>query len=125
MALPFALIPAVNMLAHVDGAVANAVAVAALPLVPAVRVDGSWVLVADPLRFENAAGAQLALPLAAMPVAQLLPLHVVGVDTNALAVAAVPLVLLAMEAGRSVAMMVRRPTAPAAPFGVARNWLAV
>lgn len=61
----------------------------------------------------------LRTPAAACPVAQ-----IVGVPASDVAVAAFPVVLEVIEAGRSAAVIARRPRAPAAPLGVARNSLA-
>jgi hypothetical protein len=68
---------------------------------------------------------QLALPFAAIPVAKLLPEHCVGVEANAVAVAALPEVLLVMETGRSAATKVRKDGFPLEPLGAAKKLLAV
>jgi len=68
--------------------------------------------------------AQFGFPLAWMPWANCDPLHCVGAEANAVAVAAFPVVLLVMEAGRSEAAMARSPSGPVPLLGVARNSLA-
>jgi hypothetical protein len=76
---------------QIVGYEARLVAVAALPLVSAVSVL--------PERLENAGCEQLAAPDAVTPVAKLLPLHCAGRAASAVAVAALPVVLLLIEAG--------------------------
>ena len=91
---------------------------------PAV-VRGVCPRAIDPERFVNPGCKQVALPLAAMPVAQLLPLHWVGVLASAVAVAALPEVLLVIEAGKSAARRLRKAGLPAEPLGAAKKVLAV
>ena len=91
---------------------------------PAV-VRGVWPSASIPDRLLNPGCKQLALPLTVMPVAQLLPLHCVGMEVRAVAVAAFPEVLLEMAVGRSVAANARKVGVAAGPeFGPARTLLA-
>jgi hypothetical protein len=64
---------------------------------------------------------QLAFPLAVIPVANWLAEHWFGVEARAVAVAALPLVLLVIEAGRSAAAKARKLGAPAVPLGAAKT----
>src|SRR5579883_2139323 len=57
---------------------------------------GVWPSERAPERFPKPTCEQLALPDAAMPVAQLFPLHCVGTAANAVAVPALPVVLAAL-----------------------------
>ena len=68
---------------------------------------------------------QFALPDAATPVAKFEPEHCVGAAANAVAVAALPEVLLVIEAGRSAATKVRKDAFPPEPLGAAKMVLAV
>ena len=73
----------------------------------------------EPVRLLNPGCKQLAFPLVEMPVAQLLLLHCAGVEARAVAVAALPEVLLLMEAGRSAAANARKEGFPIEPLGAA------
>lgn len=162
MALPLAAMPVANCVAvHWVGVVARAVAVAALPVVVAAVVafvalvasvavaalpDVLEVIVAG--RSAATMARQLALPLAATPVARLTPVHWLGVALNAaavpalvalvavladvavvavsalvacVAVAALPVVSDVMVLGRSRATNGRRLGLPGTAAGVART----
>lgn len=69
--------------------------------------------------------AQFAFPAAVMPVVNCPPEHWEGTAAKAVAVAALPEVLLVIAAGRSAATMVRNVGVPLAPLGAARMLLAV
>ena len=99
--------------------------VQAWPLTVVAPLPGSWALVAAPLRLAKVGWAQLALPEAAMPVEKLLPEHWDGAAAKAVAVAALPEVLLVIEAGKSDATKLRKEGLPLAPLGLARMLLAV
>ena len=86
---------------------------------------GSWLGESDPARLEKFAGVQLAFPAGLMPVAQLLPLHCEGAAARAVAVAALPVVLLVMVVGRSADANVRKEGFPFEPLGAAKNVLTV
>jgi hypothetical protein len=83
-------------------------------------------MVAAPVRLPNPGCEQFALPLAEIPVAQVLVEHCVGLDARAVAVAALPLELLVIDEGRSDAVKLRKVGVAAAPeLGPARTVLAV
>jgi hypothetical protein len=67
----------------------------------------------------------LAFPLAATPKAKAEPAHWDGAVARPVAVAALPEVLLVMEAGRSAATKVRKDGFPLEPLGAAKTLLAV
>jgi len=81
---------------------------------PAV-VRGVCPSVNEPARLLNPGCKQLAFPLLAIPVAQLLPEHCVGLDAKAVAVAALPDVLLVMEVGKSEDARARKVGVAAGP----------
>ena len=69
---------------------------------------------------------QLAFPIEDMPVTQLLLPHWAGVAASAVAVAALPVVLLEIDAGRSAGARVRKVGVAAGPEpGPAKTVLAV
>jgi len=74
---------------------------AGVPLVNVTEL-GSCVVAIVPERFENAGCAQLALPLAAMPVAKLLAPHCDGVLASAVALLALPETLAAVSVPSTV-----------------------
>jgi hypothetical protein len=69
------------------------------------------------------AAQPVALPFARMPVGEYPVEQRVGVEANAVAVAALPVVLAAMVDGRSAETIARGVIAPEVPFGEARNRL--
>ena len=79
----------------------------------------------EPLKLLNESCEQFALPDAATPVATLLPEHCEGAAANAVAVAALPEVLLVREEGRSAATKARKDGFPLEPLGAARTLFAV
>ncbi len=68
---------------------------------------------------------QLAFPLAAIPRAKAEPAHGDGAVAKAVAVAALPAVLLGIEAGRSAATKLRKKGFPLEPLGEAKKLFAV
>ena len=83
-------------------------------------------IAAAPETLPNPGCRQLALPLVEIPVAQLLLPHWTGVDTRAVAVAALPVVLLKIVVGRSLGESGRNDGVAACPeSGPARIVLAV
>ena len=79
----------------------------------------------EPLKLLNESCEQFALPDAATPVAKFEPEHCDGAAANTVAVAALPEVLLVIEAGRSAATKVRKDGFPPEPLGAANMVLAV
>ena len=80
----------------------------------------------EPERSPKPGCKQFALPLVETPVAQLLLPHCVGLDTRAVAVAALPVVLLEIVAGKSPGANVRNVGVAACPEpGPAKTVLAV
>lgn len=71
-------------------------------------MSGVCPSVNEPERFPNPGCWQLALPVEEIPVAQLLLLHCEGVENRAVAVAALPVVLLEILRGRSPAKSARK-----------------
>jgi hypothetical protein len=68
---------------------------------------------------------QLAFALAPTPRAKAEPAHCVGAVAKAVAVAALPDVLLVMVVGRSAAAKVRKDGFPLEPLGAAKKLFAV
>jgi hypothetical protein len=68
---------------------------------------------------------QLAFPLVAIPVANAEPAHCDGAVAKAVAVPALPDVLLVIEAGKSPATKVRKEGFPFEPLGATRTLFAV
>ena len=97
----------------------NAAAAVVCPVPPCA-------IVAVPVRLLNPGCEQFALPLAEIPTAQVLVEHCVGLEAKAVAVAALPLVLLMIEEGKSEAIKLRKVGVAAEPeFGPASTVLAV
>jgi hypothetical protein len=92
---------------------------------PAV-VRGVCPSASEPARLLKPGCKQLAFPLEVMPVTQLLLPHWAGVPARAVAVAALPVVLLEIDVGRSAGARVRKVGVAAAPEpGPAKTVLAV
>jgi hypothetical protein len=87
------------------------------PFTVAAPLPGNWAVVAEPLRLLNAGCAQFAFPDTATPVAKVFPVHCVGAAANAVAVAALPEVLLVIEVGKSAATSARKVGVAADPEG--------
>ena len=85
---------------------------------PAV-VRGVCPTANEPARLLNPGCKQLAFPLAVIPAAQLLLPHWAGLEARAVAVAALPEVLLVIEVGISAATNARKEGFPLEPLGAA------